>query len=331
MNNSLISIIVPVYKTAQYLPKCLDSIIRQTYKNLEIIVVDDGSPDNSYRICQEYAKIDDRIKIIQQKNSGVSKARNNALNVCSGDYIGFVDSDDFIDEDMYEHLLNLIKENNGDIAICNYTFIDTYGNKEDPMVSISNVPNYKVFDTKNATEEIMKIKDNLFVGHVWDKLFKKDSIKELFFLEDIHCYEDLIFVYEAFKKSNSIIFSNESKYSYVLSETSISHRDFSPKYFTAIEAVKLLYDDMKINYPDIANIAYKKYIYENMAQASLCVNKSSNIDIDYYLRIIRKNLATNLNKIILTSEISLSVKGKCILMCISLRIYKFILSILRRL
>ena len=113
-----ISVIVPVYKVEPYLRKCLDSIVNQTYRNLEIILVDDGSPDNCGRICDEYAERDNRIRVIHQKNGGVSSARNEGLKIASGDWIGWVDSDDWIEPDMFEYLLENAKKSKADIAVC---------------------------------------------------------------------------------------------------------------------------------------------------------------------------------------------------------------------
>ena len=115
----LISIIIPVYKVEKYIYKCIDSVLNQTYKNLEIILVDDGSPDKCPEICEEYAKKDNRIKIIHKKNGGLSDARNAGLKVATGKYIGFVDSDDYIEKDMYQVLYNNIIKTNSDISIVN--------------------------------------------------------------------------------------------------------------------------------------------------------------------------------------------------------------------
>ena len=117
MSQPLVSIIVPIYKVEPYLRRCLDSIVNQSYTNLEIILVDDGSPDNCPQICDEYASKDNRIKVIHKKNGGLSDARNAGLDICKGEYISFVDSDDWVDEKYIETLLDLAIKENVDIAI----------------------------------------------------------------------------------------------------------------------------------------------------------------------------------------------------------------------
>ena len=113
-----VSVIVPVYNTEQYLKECVDSLLKQTLTDLEIILIDDGSPDNSAYICDEYAKLDSRVKVIHKENGGLSSARNAALDICKGEYIGFVDSDDFVEPTMFEELYNSAINYNSDISIC---------------------------------------------------------------------------------------------------------------------------------------------------------------------------------------------------------------------
>lgn len=128
MENILLSIIVPVYNVEKYLRRCLTSIINQTYINLEIILVDDGSTDKSGNICDEFAEKDSRITVIHKKNEGVSVARNIGLDIAKGDYIGLVDSDDYIKADMYTNLLELIMTSDSDMAVCNFSYVDENGN-----------------------------------------------------------------------------------------------------------------------------------------------------------------------------------------------------------
>lgn len=114
----LISVIVPIYKVEQYLNRCVQSIVDQTYKNLEIILVDDGSPDNSPAMCDAWAEKDDRVQVVHKKNGGVSSARNAGLDAANGAYIGFVDGDDYIEPDMYAQLLQAIQKDSSDMAVC---------------------------------------------------------------------------------------------------------------------------------------------------------------------------------------------------------------------
>jgi len=169
-----ISVIVPVYNVEQYLERCIDSIINQTYKNLEIILVNDGSTDNSGQLCDELAKKDDRIRVIHKKNGGLSDARNVGVDEAKAELIGFIDSDDYIDEDMYELLINNLKAANADLSMCGH--YDVY----------NNVPEAQVVDKKTwelspreAIKMVMEAKI-LSVTAV-NKLYKKSLFSELRF------------------------------------------------------------------------------------------------------------------------------------------------------
>ena len=128
--DKLLSIIVPVYKAAKHLDRCVESIISQTYENLEVILVDDGSPDGSPVMCDSWAQKDPRIKVIHKPNGGVSSARNAAIDAATGDFIGFVDSDDWIENDVYELLMKSLNENGSDIAFCGYYVVEHSGEKK---------------------------------------------------------------------------------------------------------------------------------------------------------------------------------------------------------
>lgn len=172
MSKDKISIIIPVYNVEQYLSQCLDSVINQTYKNLEILLIDDGSTDNSGKICDKYAKLDNRISVFHKKNEGVSSARNLGLNKCTGDFIGFVDPDDFLELNMYEILYNKQHQTNADIVWCNYY---NYFSKEHyTKINIVNKNTYY-----NLSFNLNKFGIDLFNNkyyehsHLWSKLYKK--------------------------------------------------------------------------------------------------------------------------------------------------------------
>ena len=140
MYKPLISIIVPIYKVEKYLKKCIQSIMNQTYLNFELILVDDGSPDDCPMICDNYAKLDNRIVVLHKQNGGLSDARNAGLDVARGEYIGFVDSDDFIANNMYEKLLSGLLAEDADMAVCNFSYVDE---------------NYRFLDKRNLSMPVV--------------------------------------------------------------------------------------------------------------------------------------------------------------------------------
>ena len=177
----LLSVIVPAYNVEEFLSRCLDSIIRQTYKNLEIILVDDGSRDNSGVICDQYAKKDIRIRVLHQKNQGLSDARNNGLALAKGDYIAFVDSDDWLDETMYAKLMNLIQEYNLDIAKCSTE--EVHHHYISPFLPKKETPTEQVIEGKQAFK--LYFTDSLFTM-VWNAVYKKSIVQGIF--SPSHCH-----------------------------------------------------------------------------------------------------------------------------------------------
>lgn len=182
-NNPLISIIVPVYNISKYLERCVNSIIAQSYKNLEIILVDDGSTDNSDRICDIYKENDNRIKVIHKTNNGLSSARNAGLSIIKGEYVGFVDGDDFIDKYMYETLVKAILENDADIVQTGY-----HHNYENGNIADTREFKEATYDNSDDMFKAFFEEENIHVG-VWIKLYKSEIFKNVRFL-DIHASED---------------------------------------------------------------------------------------------------------------------------------------------
>jgi len=212
--NVLVSIIVPIYKVENYLEKCLESIITQTYKNLQIILIDDGSPDGCGKICDEYAIKDPRIIVIHQKNKGLSAARNVGFEKVQGKYIGFVDSDDYIAEDMYESLVNAIEKYDTDISMCSYYKV------ENNIVAKAEYPEIKdrVYSKNEALKELLL--DHKIQNYVWNKLYKRDLFANIKF-PDGKEFEDIATIFYVFERINSIVKISQTKYFYVMRPESI--------------------------------------------------------------------------------------------------------------
>lgn len=218
----LISLVVPVYNVRNYLKTCLQSIISQTYHNLEIILVDDGSNDGSSEICDEYAREDNRVRVIHLPHGGVSAARNAGLEAATGELLGFVDSDDFIDIDLYEYLYKLLLENDADISACTY-LLEQEGR---PSKIINNTGELYLFSRK----EIMRalVKNDLVKNYLWAKLFKRNLFEGLLFPVG-RVYEDVAVLYKVFDRSEKVALSCVAKYHYMIHKNeSITRGGYDP-------------------------------------------------------------------------------------------------------
>lgn len=208
MVNYKISVIVAAYNIEQYISKCLDSIINQTYKNLEIIVVDDGSSDGTGRIADQYAKIDSRFVVAHKENGGVSSARNRGIDIATGDYIGFVDGDDTIEEDMYEMLINNAVKYDADISHCGYRIVE--GDKETLFYDS------KKLIIQNRKKGVLDLFDGTFIEpSLCNKIFKRKIVGDIRLDESIKINEDLLFNVLLFNNSSKSIFEDKAKYNYM--------------------------------------------------------------------------------------------------------------------
>lgn len=213
MNAPLISVIIPVYNVEKYLRQCLESVIGQTYINLEIILIDDGSTDGSSKICDDFAAIDDRIVVIHQHNMGLSSARNVGLDIMKGDYVSFVDSDDWIERDMFAILLSSLEEEEADIAICSYYWV-----REDCCLPVDDSGNKVVYTREGALKELFR--DKIIRNYVCDKFYKREIFESVRFPVG-RFYEDIAITYKLFDKINKIVSIGVPKYYYRIHENSI--------------------------------------------------------------------------------------------------------------
>lgn len=219
---SKVSIIIPIYNAEKFLKQCLDSIINQTYKNLEIICVNDGSVDNSLQLLKEYKAKDERVIIVDKKNAGVSEARNDGIRVSSGDYIAFVDSDDWLEKDAIENLYNALIENNVDIVRSTY-YENESEEKEKLINNLYDVENQKICTAEANFVELVinNIYSGKFASSVWALLVKKEClIKTSLFQKNIPYAEDMILCSELLNVAESIYFLNKPTYHYFLNPVS---------------------------------------------------------------------------------------------------------------
>jgi len=227
MKNPLITVIIPVYKVEQYLEKCLDSVINQDYPYLEIILVDDGSPDSSGKICDEYAKNDKRIIVIHKLNGGLSDARNVAIDLALGEYITFVDSDDFIEEDYISTLLNLAQKHDVDITVSPFL----YFKQRNEIKKNNTITKENVYTREEALKTMFYQAD--FDTNATSKLFKKELFEDVIFPKNLF-YEDLATTYKLISKSKKIAFINKENYNYLLRDDSIEGSPFSKKKYESL-------------------------------------------------------------------------------------------------
>lgn len=257
MNNTLISVIVPVYKTEKYLDKCVESIVNQTYKNLEIILVDDGSPDGCPQMCDEWAEKDSRIKVIHKENGGAASARNKGLDAASGDYIGFVDSDDYIETEMFEKLLNALEKGNAQISICANDEVDADCN----FITENRVPASS--DTITPYDCFLNLYgENYSHCIVPNKLYRKEIWSGLRFPVLKMCEDEAVLPY-VYAKSEKIAVVNEVLYHYYVEHSgSVMNKEFSEDaHLVYINLLEERFEFFKaLNYDDVYYNTLAEYL-----------------------------------------------------------------------
>ena len=270
-----ISIIVPVYNVEKYVEKCIQSLINQSYKNIEIILVDDGSNDRSNKIIDEYAKVDSRILTIHQKNKGVSAARNAGLKVATGEYVGFVDPDDYVDYQMYETMLKKIELNMSDLAVCGFSKVTELSDKEE-IFEIKD----ELLSPKKCVEDLFDFRGGYAIKpSVWNKLFRRDKIGDLKFDENIGISEDLKFVVQYILKCNSIVYVKQAFYKNLQRDGSITRsKGKAAQIIKTVEIDNFVYDEIKKIYPDLREVVLDWIVQDNRGWYGLVKQEDAEID-----------------------------------------------------
>lgn len=292
-----VSIIVPVYNTAKYLERSISSIINQTYQNLEIICVDDGSTDGSEKILDRLAEEDARIKVIHKQNEGVTAARNTALHMAVGDYIGFVDSDDYIDKEMYELLVKSLVENSVDIVTCKYYFdyngvIKTAINKRDVSPKPMSIAEFLPYIYER----------DVFSGvgsYLWTRLFRRnvilndDGTLNVEFRAEYGGTDDIVFVAEANMRSSKIVYLDKPLYYYFQRENSIVHDGRTQlatlHWVKSYEKILEIYDEHHVS-EEVIRLIRRMYVYRCGKTLELAINANEKEKIG----LLRENISKHL-------------------------------------
>lgn len=264
----LISVVLPIYNVENYIEKCIESILNQTYSNIEIILVDDGSPDSCPEMCDEYAKKDKRVRVVHKENGGLSDARNAGIKVASGEYITFVDSDDYVDRDYIEFLYNTIEKENADIAIGAHRVLYDSGK----IIEKATHEN-SILEPKEVLERILY--DDGIDLSAWGKLYKMSLFEDIKFPKG-RLFEDSATTYMLIDKAKKIAINSESKYNYIIRKDSISNAKFSPKKMDLITSTKEMTEYVKNKYPDLEKAANRRLIYaylSTLSQLAKCKEK----------------------------------------------------------
>ena len=315
MDEKLVSVIIPAYNIEDYIGRCLDSIISQTYKNLEIIVVDDGSRDHTGEILDNYAKKDRRIKVIHKENGGVSSARNKVSEAAEGDYIGFIDGDDLIESEMYKTLVDLLEEENADIAHCGYQMVFP-----DRVDYYHNTGKKKIQTTEEGLKDLLS--GEMIEPGLVNKLYKKELIKNCRLDETVKINEDLLMNYQLFKLSQKSVYYDITPYSYMIrSSSATGANSLITKREDALRVLNQIKDDCINN--NLLSIIYKRYIYLLMAICRDDLKDRSYIEYQKKQRKqLKKELKTDIFKSCITKKLKYMSLFSCYLPHIMKVIYK---------
>lgn len=253
MLQPLVTILIPVYNASDFLPQCLKSVLSQTYVNLQVVIIDDGSTDDSWNTCQEYASRDKRVEIYHQENKGVAATRNYLLHKIKGDYVLFVDADDWMELDMVSFLVEQVLSYQAEVATCGSVINDSL---------LSTKWDIKEYDQDCLIKEFLYHKT--LRGNLWDKLFKTELLKGLYFDDKISYGEDALMSWHAFQRLKKAVVTNRQLYHYRMNEDSISHQVFGAKKLTGHMTWNVICEETARLWPQYLHIAQARFVLEDM-------------------------------------------------------------------
>lgn len=277
-----VTILIPVYNVEQYLPQCIDSIINQTYNDLQIVLIDDGSKDGSWAVMQKYAAKDSRIEIYHQENQGVAITRNHLLEKIEGDYVLFVDSDDWIELDMVEFLIKQAEEEDAVFVTCSVVKNDTLSRIESNKKDLWN-------QEKAVFEFLRHVSFN---GSLWNKLLKSSLLHNLAFHSGISYGEDALFTWQVLQRVDKVVVTDKQLYHYRMNESSISHGSYGEEKMSGHLVWKQLAEDTKRFWPQYKKVAEANYAISDMWQ--LYYAAKSNYPKDVHIGLFQETVRSHL-------------------------------------
>lgn len=276
MHNKKISLIIPVYNTVNYLGRCLESAVSQTYANMEIVCVDDGSTDGSEKIVDEFASRDNRVIVIHQVNKGESNARNTGLKVATGDYIGFMDCDDWIEPDMYEHLAKALEDENADMAIAG--FYREFEETGEPRITVQNekLVDPKAFDRQQLLRYLYERDAYRTFAYIWDKLYRREVIYDgpdgpILFDESIKLGGDVLYLAQCALNTGRAVYVDKTFYHYVQRADSGCHMPDLERRQDNIRAYQIVSRKFEENHvePFVMDLIKRILVYHSSNTAEL--------------------------------------------------------------
>lgn len=313
--NNLVSIIVPVYNVEKYISACVESIIDQTYKNIQIIIINDGSTDASEKICKDLLLKDKRIELYSKDNGGLSSARNYGLKFANGDYVAFIDSDDYISSDFISNLMFAITKHNADIAMCKFTSNGSFTSGSVPAVHSSEYIISRMFDIIG------------YRFYAWNKLYKRELFDELKYPEG-ETYEDIVTTYSLFKQCKKIATVDDVMYFYRIREGSITNSMYNDKSHYLFDSINFVMDDLKKNNTQIIDYVTPGYLVYFLSYVNLKLK--TGIACELELKELRRQAKNSIIAIVRNKGIFMRQKFILLLICISPRFYSRLYSFLTK-
>lgn len=311
----ILSVIMPVYNVESTVGRAIESVLNQTLKDFELILVNDGSTDNSFKVCEYYAVKDNRIKLIQKKNGGLSSARNKGIEIANGEYITFIDSDDYIDSEIYLKFKNEIDKKKVDLFIFNICRVRN--NREEVLKSEDLVLN----KTEDIIESLFEYKGIDF--YAWNKIYKRNLFKDVRYPEG-RIYEDIIPSYEVAKRSTIAVITKEVGYYYIDNTTSIVNSNFKANQYDNVLQRELLLNRIRKDYPQFETKATAKLLDGFLSTGYKVASADKNEVTSEYIGRLRNDIKKYQSKMFYNKDLSKLKIAALILLKFNLPLYSFL-------